>query len=188
MSRVDAPYRHFPEVSKTFVNEISFRMRSACRAIEILADYKDKRPKTEVEHEQIKSIRYIMARFAILELCAAFDRNGQWSLRLDKNKRGKFSAPSHRLRKVFPKMAAAELSALQSKLNKIVSRNSSLIARLLHTRHNRIAHAGSPSSKFDPRSLSSVRFPKTRCFRLASQIEAVMLETSFGISLDWDHS
>ena len=48
MTRVDAPYKGFPEVSKTFVNEIDFRMRSACRAIEILADYKDSTGSTNV--------------------------------------------------------------------------------------------------------------------------------------------
>ncbi len=188
MKRVRIPYDDFAEISKSFVNEINFRMRSACRAIEILADYKDKHPKTEIEYEQFKSIRYIMARFAILELCTTFDRNGQWSLRLDRNRRGKFSVPAHRLKTLFPRMATNELSDLHSKLNYVVGKNSTLIARLLHTRHKKIAHAGHPSTKFDPQSLSSVRFPKARCHRLASQIDAITLETSFGLSLDWKSS
>jgi hypothetical protein len=137
--RTRVPYDDFPNISKDCVNEISFRMRSARRAIEILADYKDKSSKTEIEYEQFKSIRYIMARFAILEICTAFDKSGRWSLALNKDRRGKFSVPAARLKKLFPRMPANDLAKFQSKLNFVIGKNSKLIDRLLHTRHNRIA-------------------------------------------------
>lgn len=187
MPRFRTPYDGFAQISKDFAGEMDFRMRSACRAIEILADYKNKVPKTAVDYDQFKSIRYIMARFAVLEICAAFDSNGQWSLRLG-NRRGKLSVPPSRLKKLFPQMPAKELSELQGKLDYVVRKNSALINRLLHTRHKRIAHAGHLSTKFDARSLSSLRFPKARCYKLAYQIHAIMMETCFGIPLDWKNT
>jgi hypothetical protein len=185
MHRLRVPYDDFPDVSKDFVNETSFRMRSACRAIEILAEYKAKIPKTEIEYHQFKSIRYVMARFAVLEICAIFDKHGRWSLMLNKNQRGKYRVQPARLKKIFPLLPVDQLEKLQSNLDYVVRKNSALIDRLLHTRHNRIAHAGRLNTKFDPLSLISVRFPKARCEKLASQIDAILMETTFGLKLPW---
>jgi hypothetical protein len=177
-SKSSHPYDQFPKISRDFSNEAIARVRSACGAIDILWDYQGKRPRSEIEYNQFRSICYIMARFAILELCTLLDGSGELSLVLHRDKRGKYSVQRARLRRLYPSLSADQLNHLQRKLDELLAQNTSLVKRLLHSRHNRIAHARQSSYTFDPMVLTSIRFPKQRCYQFAGKLQQIVFETS----------
>jgi len=88
MTKNTIPYKSCNRISQEFVNEVYYRTNSAMRTVDILCEYQDRKPKNQDECQDFKSIRYIYARFAILEIASLIDGTGKYSIKLSKNKNG----------------------------------------------------------------------------------------------------
>ena len=88
-----------------------------------------------------------------------------------------------RLKKLLPSLDPQEFLRIYTKISKLLEKNEKLIDRILYTRHNRTAHAGISSHKFDRISLSSKHFPKKQFIKFIDQFESIAYQIIFGIEL-----
>jgi hypothetical protein len=165
-------YEKLPQISRDFINEVDFRVRSARTATEILTLFQEKRRRSL---EEAKSIRFIAARFAVMELTALFDGSGRLALKLHTNRKGRYSLQIDSLRRLFPSLSGTDLAPVQERLSLLIAKHSSLIHRLMHTRHNRLAHAGISRYVVDSQSITSTRFPKARFENLAAGLWSIFI-------------
>lgn len=179
--KLNVPFEDFPEVSKDFVNEVDFRTRSALRAIDLLHIYRKKKPRSRDDFEEFKSVRYVMARFAVIELATLFDGVGKLSLVLHRSNSRHYSVQTARLKKLFPSLSKTSCATLTTQLNNLLHIHSSLVHRLLDTRHSRIAHASISSYTLRRGHLSSVRFPFARFERFVDGLRGIFLKVAFGL-------
>jgi hypothetical protein len=143
------PSDSFAKISREFVDEVDYRCRSACRALDILIVHQGRKIDTSLSFDELRSLRFIMVRFAILELSTLMDGSGQLSLVLHKRKDGTYMPQKARVARLFPSLNRHELDALVEKITKVTMKYSTLIDRMLHTRNTRIAHAGSWSRSLE---------------------------------------
>jgi hypothetical protein len=181
--RPKSPYDSFGKDTREFLDEVDYRCRSACRALEILIAHQGQKIVTPLSFKELTSLRFIMVRFAILELCTLIDSNGRLSLRLRRRRDGKYLPQRDRLTKLFPTLTSMEYDDLLRKIAKLTMAHSTLIDRMLHTRNTRIAHAGSWSGSLDPKTLKVTRFPKMRCIRFAAGLNTIFWELATGLDL-----
>ena len=175
----DPLYSRLPPISQNFINEVDFRVRSAQQALEILALFQSKGRKHLPE---ARSIRFMAARFAVIELSALLDGSGVYAIKLHRPKgKGKYSLQVSCLKRIFPTLSPTQIAPIERDLSLLIEMNSGLIHRLLHTRHKRLAHAGVPRYIVDPESITSAKFPKARFDALAGGLWNIFIPFALGL-------
>jgi hypothetical protein len=117
-------YQAQPALTRDFANEVRHRLDSAVGAVDVLWAYRRLTPKHADEIQHFKSIRYIMARFAVLELCTIIDGSGLLALKLNRPKNSPPTVHRARLNRFFEKFAAADLDSMEQRLNKLLRRHN----------------------------------------------------------------
>lgn len=122
-----------------------------------------------------------MVRFAVLEIATLLDGRGKYSLGVQKNqKTGKYYPNKNRARKFLKTLSEDEFCLVYKRLEKLFEKNSTLVSRILITRHEKIAHASVSRYEYRKNHLRSVRFPSKRFIAFSGELGSIFAETAFG--------
>lgn len=179
IKKIKIPYNDFSEENKAFINEVIYRTQSALISLDLMLSFKYRKPKSIDEAHEFESIRYITARFAILEIMTLLDGRGDLSLKMDTNKG--ISVPQRdKLRKFLSSLDDSDFMIVYARLCKLFAKNASLIEKMIRTRHENIAHAKVSSYRKDKRYLSSYKFPRTKFIKFVYDLHEIFAGVVFG--------
>lgn len=177
------PYLKFSSFSQDFVNEVYFRIHSAQRALDVFHIYKRKKPRDDDEKLIFETLKFIMPRFAVLETATLLDRMGKYSLQISRNTRTKkWSVAPRRLMKLMDGLSEAQLKVVHQALSTCLIKYSSLIDRIMATRNEKLAHAGSSRYKVKKVHLKSYRFPNAQMDKLLNELFKIIIHSSLAFA------
>jgi hypothetical protein len=178
--KIKIPYNSFPDISKKFIDEFCVRTDLCLKALIVLSNYKKKEHKTSSEFHEIELIKYITARFIVIELFALLDGNSDLSIYFHKNeKRTKIFIQPTKLKKLFPSLSERMFSILYKRLQLTINKHKDLLFKLDWTRNNKLAHAGISWFEKTKNEISPGRFPVQETIDLITELQKIFSDVSF---------